>query len=66
MASEQVLKILGVVLFLVGVICVGGVVYYLIWGDWMVIGWNQFYTWLIIIGLPCLFVGGYLANKYIR
>lgn len=66
MDSEQVLKFLSVIIFLAGIICLGGVVYYLLWGDWMLLGWAHFFTWLIIIGVPCLIIGLLMVNKYLK
>ena len=65
MDNEKVMRIVSVIIFLAGIICLGGVVYYLLWGYWAD-GWEHFYTWLIIIGVPCLIVGTILVNKYLR
>ncbi len=66
MDSEQILKIIGVVVFLIGLICVGGVVYFLIWRFPMVQTWDHLYTWLIIIGAPCFTIGVVMVNKYLK
>ncbi len=66
MGSEQVLKYIGMIVFLVGIFLLGWVFYYLVWTNWATYGWDHFYTWLIIIGVPCLAVGTYLVNKYFR
>ncbi len=66
MNQELMLKIIGSVLFITGIICVGGVLYYIMWQDWYYFGWNHFYTWLLIIGIPCLIIGTIMVNKYLR
>ena len=66
MESEQILKIIGVILFLTGLICLGGVVYFLIWSFPMTMAWEDLYTWLIIIGTPCFIIGVILVNKYLK
>ena len=66
MSSEQALKIISIIVFLAGIICLGGVLYYVfVWAGWEH-GWDMFYTWLLIIGIPCLVIGTILVNKYLR
>ncbi|MHA1378229.1 MAG: hypothetical protein ACTSRG_07590 [Candidatus Helarchaeota archaeon] len=64
MDNEKVMQIISVVIFIIGLICLGGVLYYIVWG-W-VDQWDQFYTWLAIIGLPFFIAGVVLVNKYLK
>ncbi|HUY00798.1 MAG TPA: hypothetical protein VMV49_14650 [Candidatus Deferrimicrobium sp.] len=65
MEKEKVLRIVSVIIFLIGLICVGGVVYFIIWRLAME-PWNHFYTWLLIIGIPCFIIGVIMVNKYLK
>ena len=64
--SNKALPVISVIIFLTGIICLGGVLYFVVFG-WVHVGeWDPFYTWLIIIGLPCFIAGVILVNKTIE
>ncbi|MHA1298815.1 MAG: hypothetical protein ACTSO9_05165 [Candidatus Helarchaeota archaeon] len=64
MANEKILQAISVIIFIIGLICLGGVLYYIAWG-W-VDEWDPFYTWLLIIGLPTFIIGVILVNKNLK
>ena len=66
MEKEKIMQIISVVVFLIGLILVGGFVYYIAFGYWWDMSWNHVYTWMLVIGLPIFIVGVILVNKNIR
>ena len=66
MEKEKTLGIIGAILLLTGFICLGGVLIFVIFTYIITFEWDMFYTWLIIIGLPCFIVGVVLVNKYMK
>ncbi|MFX0133535.1 MAG: hypothetical protein ACFFDN_07825 [Candidatus Hodarchaeota archaeon] len=64
--SSKIIQVISVIIFLTGLICLGGVLYFVVFGLVHVGEWDPFYTWLIIIGLPCFIVGVILVNKTIE
>ena len=66
MEKEKTLGIIGVILLLTGIICLGAVMVFVIFTYIITFEWDAFYTWLILIGLPCFVVGVVLVNKYLK
>ena len=54
------LKIIGGIIFILGISLCGIFVYSILWGS---LFYYPFYWWTLIIGAPLLAVGTYLVNK---
>ncbi len=64
--NNKALQAISAIIFLIGLICLGGVLYFVVFNMPLGGEWEPFYTWLIIIGLPCFIVGVILVNKTIE
>lgn len=66
MDNKKVVRIISLIIFLLGIICIGIVFYYVLWQNWYYYGWDHLYTTLLVIGIPLVIIGTIMVNKYLR